>query len=47
MSDQKKDTAVNTAEKPEENKDNDQKKGKGPVIPGMPPKGKHSEGNRK
>ncbi len=47
MSDQKKDTAGNAAEKAEENKEKDQKKGKGIIIPGMPPKGKRSEGNRR
>ena len=47
MSDQKKDTAVNTAENADENKEKDQKKGKGVIIPGLPPKGKKSEGNRK
>ena len=37
MSDQKKDAAVNTAENADENKEKDQKKGKGVIIPGLPP----------
>ncbi|MBR4543693.1 MAG: hypothetical protein IKO53_05730 [Lachnospiraceae bacterium] len=47
MSDQKKDAAGNAAENAEENKEKDNKKGKGIIIPGMPPKGKRSEGNRR
>ncbi|MBO6259497.1 MAG: hypothetical protein J6N47_01585 [Lachnospiraceae bacterium] len=47
MSGQKKDAAGNTAENAEENKEKDNKKGKGIIIPGMPPKGKRSEGNRR
>ena len=39
--------AISTLDKRTTGKEKDNKKGKGIIIPGMPPKGKRSEGNRR